>query len=695
MKKTFTFFAALLMLVVSMQAHPVTQEQAATVCRNFLAQKQANHAVESTEFQYLKTAFHNGEAYAYIFRCLPVGYVAISASDHFDPVVCYSFESDFLSNPGFDFAMEAYGNIITYQERIGKDFTDEVAARWQHYLAADFSAEPTRAVVVSPLITTKWNQGLYFNTYCPWDIHGDDGRVVTGCVATAMSQVMNYHGHPYTGLGGSSYIPQPYGRQTVRFFEQTYNYNAMPKVPSGYSNEMAKLLYHCGVAVQMGYSAGGSGAHSVTAAEAMRRHFKYDSAWICPRHLYDSIHEWHNALKTELDLRRPIYYSANNGQGGHAFVVDGYDEDSKFHVNWGWGGSGDSYFTISDNNPSDMMSYIYNAEAIRLAIPVTDAPGACHGSYRIDAANGTFYSGMPTRNYDPDTECQWMIAAPEASRYTFHFDRFETEENNDVLTIYNGPSVSDGVAGSFSGSTIPSNVTVNADSVLVTFTTDGQNQYKGFQISYNTITASQYCSDATINSAGPTTITDGSGDNPYRNNTVCTWTINVPNMSHCYFSFPQLEFGSGDFVEIYNATTTPATLLHRFDNQNYPESDVLSFNYGKMKVRFVADNWDVDNGFAITVEPVTAVNDYAGVSELRIYPNPVSNVLNINFFSEKSQPVTCTITDMSGRTVKSIQYQHNGGLFEEKMEVNELAKGIYMLRIQTDEGCSVEKFIHE
>ena len=166
-------------------------------------------------------------------------------------------------------------------------------------------------------------------------------------------------------------------------------------------------------------------------------------------------------------------------------------------------------------------------------------------------------------------------------------------------------------------------------------------------------------------------------------------------MSRCYFSFPQLEFGSGDFVEIYNSTTTPATLLYRFDNHNYPESDVLTLNYGKMKVRFVADNWDVDNGFAMTVEPVTAVNDYAGVSDLRIYPNPASNVLNINFFSEKSQPVTCTISDMSGRTVKSIQYQHNGGLFEEKMEVNELAKGIYMLRIKTEEGCSVEKFIHE
>lgn len=695
MKKTFTFFAALLLFSLTLSATPVAQEQATTVCRNFLMQKQANHNIESTEFQYLKTAFHNGEAYAYVFRCQPVGFVVISASDHFDPVVCYSFESDYLSNAGFDFAMEAYGNIITYHERIGKDFNDEVSARWQHYLNPAFNAEPTRAVVVPALLTTKWNQGTYFNTYCPYDIHGDDGRVVTGCVATAMSQVMNYHGHPYSGLGGSSYVPQPYPRLTVKFYEQTYNYNAMPNVPGGYSNEMAKLLLHCGVAVQMGYSASGSGAHSVTAAEALRRHFKYDSAWICPRHLYDSIHEWHNALKTELDLRRPVYYSANNGSDGHAFVVDGYDEDSKFHVNWGWGGSGDGFFTISDNNPSDMMSFIYNAEAIRLAVPVTDAPGACHGSYRVDAAKGTFYSGMPTRNYDPNTECQWMIAAPEASRYTFHFDRFETEADADVLTIYNGPTVESGVAGTFSGGAIPADVTVNADSVLVTFTTDGQNQYKGFQISYNTLTASQYCSDATITTAGTTVITDGSGDALYRNNTVCNWTINVANMSHCYFSFPQLEFGSGDFIEIYNATTTPATLLHRFDNQNYPASDVLDFNYGRMKVRFVADNWDIGNGFTMTVEPVVGVNDYAGVSDLRIFPNPVADHLNLTFFSEKAETIGCQITDMSGKVVKSESFQHNGGLFEERINVGNLAKGIYMIHIQTEKGCSVEKFIRQ
>ena len=278
MKKTLSFFAALLLMSLTLSAAQVTQEQATTVCRHFLMQKQANHNVENIDFQYLKTSFHNGEAFAYVFRCMPVGFVVISASDHFDPVVCYSFESDYLSNAGFDFAMGAYGNIITYHERMGKDFNDGVASRWQHYLNPAFTAEPTRDVVVPALLTTRWNQGTYFNTYCPYDIHGDDGRVVTGCVATAMSQVMNYHGHPYSGLGGSSYVPQPYPRLTVKFYEQTYNYNAMPNVPGGYSNEMAKLMLHCGVAVQMGYSAGGSGAHSVTAAEAMRRHFKYDSA---------------------------------------------------------------------------------------------------------------------------------------------------------------------------------------------------------------------------------------------------------------------------------------------------------------------------------------------------------------------------------------------------------------------------------
>lgn len=697
MKKIISLLAVVLLTAFVANANPVSQDEATTVCRNFLMQKKLNGNIETTDFQYYKTEFKNQEAVGYVFTCQPTGFVVVAASTRFEPIVCYSFESDYIHQPGFDYAMEAYANMISYFEKNGKDFHPDLAEKWQRYLSADYVATPTRAVVVEPLVTSKWSQEKFYNTYCPWDAaagYGSDYRVVTGCVSTAMSQVLNYHGHPHVGAGGSSYIPAPYGRQTVRFYEQTYNYNAMPNRPMGnYANEMAKLIYHCGVAVQMGYSASGSGANSVTASDAMNRHFKYDSAWICSRQLFDEIGEWYSALKVDLDARRPLYYSADNGQVGHAFVLDGYDEDSKFHVNWGWGGSSDGYFTISDNDLSQMNSFIYHAEAIRLAYPITDAPGVAAGFNRVDASNGKFSSGMPTRNYAPNTDCQWMLAAPEASRYVLHFDRFETEQNVDVVTIYNGPTVESGVAGTYSGNTIPADVTINADSVLVTFTTDAQNEYRGFQISYQATTASPYCTDGTINSH--TVVTDGSGDAQYRNNTVCTWTITAPGR-RCYFSFPQLEFGSGDFIEIYDKTTSPARLLYRFDNRNYPEMDVITCDYNKLSLVFVADNWDTGNGFTVTVEPVTtAINDYAGVNDLHVFPNPVADNLNVNFTTTKAEQIHCQIVDMNGKVVASRQIQHNGGLFEETFDVRDLAKGIYFLRIQSEDGYSMEKFIRQ
>ena len=338
MKKLFFFI--ILCAVATVFATPITKDEAAVVCRNFLAQKMANGQVANADFQYYKTEFWDNMPVYHVFRLSGTGFVTIAASDHFEPVISYSFESDYLPNAASTFVMEAYSRWIVECEKENVSYNG-VADKWRHYLSEDFTAEPTRGNSVGPLLTTKWNQDIYFNTLCPWDMRGPDQHVLTGCVATAMAQVLNYHGHPYTGALGTSYIPEPYGRITIYFRDYHYNYNANPNVPSGYSNEMAKLIYHCGVAVQMGYTPFGSGAHSVTAVDAFKRHFKYDSAWLCPRALFDRLEEWHAALRVDLDHLRPLYFSGDDGQNGHAFVLDGYDEDGKFHINWGWGGNSD------------------------------------------------------------------------------------------------------------------------------------------------------------------------------------------------------------------------------------------------------------------------------------------------------------------------------------------------------------------
>ena len=701
MKKFFLFVA--LLATITAFAAPVSKDEAAVVCRNFLAQKMANGQIASADFQYYKTEYWDNTPVYHIFKLENTGFVTIAASDHFEPVISYSFESDYLPNPASTFIMEAYSRWIVECEKENVSYKG-VTVKWQHYLAEDFTTEPVRTNVVGPLVTTKWNQDRYFNTYCPWDLRGPDQHVYTGCVATAMSQIMNYHGHPYTGLLGTSYIPEPYGRLTVYFRDYHYNFSANPNTPSGYSNEMAKLIYHCGVSVQMGYTPFGSGAHSVSAMDALSRYFKYDSAWLCPRALYDEIGEWHTALKTDLNCLRPLYYSANDGEGGHAFILDGYDEDDMFHINWGWGGYSDGYYVVVDNyieddeqNPGHHMGYVLDADCGRLVHPITDAPGACTGHQRNTASSGTIRSGEPTKLYAADADCSWMLAAPEVSRYNLTFDRLETEEGVDIVTIYNGPTVESGVAGTYSGTTLPTGlISINADSVLVTFTSNGENQMHGFQISYTTIGAEQYCAASQdITSEGVFEITDGSDDAPYRNNTVCTWNIKPSGMHQCYFSFPMLRLGEGDFVEIYDATTNPNTLLYRFDNRNYPAQDVISVAKGKLKVRFVADNWDVNDGFHFTVQTVTAVNDYSGVSDLSVFPNPATDYLNISFLMKEEAPVSCKILDVTGKLLYNKQIESDGGLIEESVNVSDFAKGIYFLRIETSKGTTIEKFVKE
>lgn len=702
MKKLLLFVA--LFAATTVFATPITKDEAAVVCRNFLAQKVVNGQIASADFQYLKTEYWENMPVYHIFKLSETGFVTIAASDHFEPVIGYSFESDYMPNPASTFIMEAYSRWIVECEKENISYKG-VADKWQRYLSDDFTAEPTRPTTVGPLLSTKWNQGTYFNTLCPWDIRSyEDQHVYTGCVATAMAQIMNYHGHPYTGLLGTSYIPEPYGRLTVYFRDYHYNYSANPNTPTGYSNEMAKLIYHCGVAVQMGYTPFGSGAHSVSAMEALARYFKYDSAWLCSRALYDGIEQWHAAMKVDLNCLRPLYYSANDGQDGHAFVLDGYDEDGKFHINWGWGGSYDGYFVVVDNyvedneqNPGHTMGYILDSDCGRLVYPITNAPGVCSGHQRNTASSGTIRSGEPTKLYAADADCSWMLAAPEVSRYILTFDRLETEEGVDVVTIYNGPTVESGVAGTYSGTTLPTGeITINADSVLVTFTSNGENQMHGFQISYITIGAGQYCQfSQDITSEGVYEITDGSEEANYRNNSVCNWNIKPSGMRHCYFSFPMLRFGEGDFIEIYNATTTPNTLLYRFDNRNYPAQDVLKLTYGKLKVRFVADNWDVNDGFKMTAQPVTAVNDYSGVTNLSVFPNPSSDRLNISFITNEVSSIECKILDMTGKLLYSKHIEADGGMVEESVNVSDFATGIYFLRIETAKGTTVEKFVKE
>ena len=215
---------------------------------------------------------------------------------------------------------------------------------------------------VEPLLKTQWNQGAPYYNDCPM-YNGQ--RSVTGCVATAMVQIMNYWQHP--ALRTQS-IPA-YTTDRLRISipaitgTTTYDWNNMKNTTAEYTtvtqrSAVARLMYECGVAVKMNYAPDGSGAFVETnlgPAAVLPVYFNYDVPEVIYRDPYNG--NWDRKLREELDAGRPVFY-AGFGSGGHAFVCDGYKcEDNTFHFNWGWDGSGDGYFATSALNVS---GYAFN-----------------------------------------------------------------------------------------------------------------------------------------------------------------------------------------------------------------------------------------------------------------------------------------------------------------------------------------------
>lgn len=219
---------------------------------------------------------------------------------------------------------------------------------------------------VGPLVTTEWDQGEPYNRLLPQSLYGG-GRCVTGCVATAMAQVLNYHQVPVSGLGSRT-IYYPHGNTTgtpvtADFGEHVYDWNNMlDQYQSGNYNEdqamaVAVLMRDCGVAADMEYGGSnntenGSGAYSMDAAAGLRTYFGIAEAECLERSSY-SESSWMDIVYRELSENGPVYYGgASYSSGGHAFVIHGYNAEGKVYVNWGWSGDDDGYYDIALLNPS-------------------------------------------------------------------------------------------------------------------------------------------------------------------------------------------------------------------------------------------------------------------------------------------------------------------------------------------------------
>ena len=280
------------------------------------------------------------EAYYYVFnRGSNNGYIVVAGDDRAYPILGYATTGDFSYEKipdNMKWWLQEYADQIQYAYTNVTEPEAAVKNRWE-VLQNGTGLPSLKSQVL--LNTALWEQHSPFNDQCPM-VNGR--RAVTGCVATAMAIIMKYHKYPDQGTGSHSYRDD-YGNNYSASFSTPYIWNQMLDDYSGnytvaQGNAVATLMYHCGVSCEMNYNPSGSGTALGKIAIALPKYFKYD-AGICSM-IRDghSDSEWASLIQTELNNNRPIAYGGTtSGNSGHAFVLAGYNSNSQYYVNWGWG----------------------------------------------------------------------------------------------------------------------------------------------------------------------------------------------------------------------------------------------------------------------------------------------------------------------------------------------------------------------
>lgn len=358
---------------LGLQAANVNSDVTRTVAANFWNTYRSSDCkpVSASELTFVD---NQQWPYLHIYAVSDQGFIIVSADDCARPVPAYSFESQFPEemNPEMRYWLDSYNGQIAYAVAEHATATAATMAEWNSILTATVPDAPMPMVAIPTMLTTKWNQTDPYNRLCPYDTV-EHARSVVGCVATAMAQVMKYWNHPSCGTGSHSYEPSSdggyasysYGILTADFANTTYMWGSMPNsltlvANNQQVNAVATLSYHCGVAVEMMYSPDASGAWTISygdswrpcAERALREFFRYspdlhgEQRW----HYNDSV--WTAMLNADLNAGIPILYTGSDQGGGHAFVFDGADTNGRYHINLGWGGYGDGYYTINNIAPN-------------------------------------------------------------------------------------------------------------------------------------------------------------------------------------------------------------------------------------------------------------------------------------------------------------------------------------------------------
>jgi hypothetical protein len=348
---------ALSCVLLPLQAKKVDLAKAEKVATHY-NYSTLKHTARATENSPLRSSVD--EPLYYVFESdNNQGFVIVAADDVAIPVLGYSDNGNYdENNSNFKYWMDYLSQQIATAIEKNVPQSSATQALWNEFLNGQSNSlrAGTETNAVAPLLTTLWDQAPYYNDMCPLD----NGELsVTGCLATAMAQIMNYHQWPktrtvsipgYTTKDKKIVIPAITGTTTFDWAHMTNTYSSSSSQTE--ITAVATLMYQAAVSMEMDFSAESSGASDAAAKPALLKYFDYSPLLSQVGRGNYSNTAWDALIKAEIDNKRPVLYSGQGTGGGHAFVCDGYDVNGYFHFNWGWGGYQNGYFVTTALNPS-------------------------------------------------------------------------------------------------------------------------------------------------------------------------------------------------------------------------------------------------------------------------------------------------------------------------------------------------------
>ena len=688
MKKFFTFFAAV-MCVTAAFAQTVPQDEAADYANRVfrLCGKSVTRSANVER--------RGDDTLYYVFTAADGSCAVVSADRRTQPLLAFT-DGQPLAGP--DVVPPAQMWLTHYADQLTELRSQPYHPEDAHPAWNCSRGELRPEAAIEPFLRSNWGQGSQYNYYCPKDIAGEGGHVVTGCVATAMAQLMYHFRFPETGTGTYSYTDENYGVQSADYGNTIYDFSAMCDKANTVNTAISTLMYHCGVGVDMVYGPDGSGMYNHSAANVLKTYFKFSPDTHYEFRDSTSL-DWDSLIVSHLERGIPLYYAGWSvpNINGHAFICDGYrtvDSAFYYHFNFGWDGSSNGYFYTNALNAGG-SHFNLAQELIVNAYPDTaqyEYPSSQPqtGTTTLTSRDGSAFIG---EGYPAGMDYTWIIR-PEVdnlNRIALSVSAsmgegdtiFVTTDNPDIL-----PSVLVG--------DVAQNWTFDCSEIIVRFVSGMEGVGHAVSVSYSS-SVTAFCSGTPMITAASGTITDGSGDLDYNPLTYCGFKIRTNGYSAIKLTFHEFELEEGhDSLHIYKFLNANYTYLTSLTGHIDEGTEMVFNNTNRLFFVFESDEQINAAGFTFDFAGTTETEIHdSEIRSISIWPNPSSSVINVLIGEEGSaSSATLQLCDLLGRKLQERTSVKDGETVS--FNVSDLAKGVYLIRVIAEDGSVMtRKIVHQ